>query len=260
MKARIHPTALVDPGAKLGEEVVIGPFAVIESGVEIGDGCSIGAHAVVHSGTRLGKRNRIFAHTVLGGEPQDLKFAGQPTRLEMGDDNLVREFVTLNRGTEEGGGVTRVGNKNLFMAYSHVAHDCVVGDEVVMANSVALGGHVVVEDQCVIGGLTGVHQFARVGKGAMVGGISRVSKDVLPFSITSGNDETKVYGLNKVGLKRRGISKEDLAALEKAYRTYLDPALNGSEALKALEALAFATPHVIHLCGFIQGSSRGVTR
>jgi UDP-N-acetylglucosamine acyltransferase len=260
MAATIHPKAFVDPAAKLAEGVEVGPFAVIEAGVEIGEGSSVGAHAVIHSGVTLGRRNRIFAHAVLGGDPQDLKYAGQKTRLEIGDENMVREFVTLNRGTAEGGGLTRIGSHNLFMTLSHVAHDCHIGSHIVIVNSVAIAGHCVVEDHAVIGGLSGLHQFARVGEGAMAGALGRFSKDVLPYSTTAGADEMKVYGLNKVGLKRRGTSKEDLAALEHAFHVYLDRALNYSQALQALEALPEKTPQILHLIEFIKSSHRGVYR
>jgi UDP-N-acetylglucosamine acyltransferase len=256
----IHPSAFVDPAAKLGAGVSVGAFAVIEAGVVVGEGSSIGHHAVLQTGSTLGKNNTIHPHAVIGGEPQDLKYKGQPSQIILGDGNLVREFCTLNRGTEEGGGVTRIGHRNLFMAYVHVAHDCQVGNDIVIANSVALAGHCEVGDHATIGGLTGLHQRARVGTQAMVGALSRLSKDVPPYSITSGCDEVKVYSLNKLGLKRRGFSKEAIGALEAAYRIFQDVELNQGAALAALEALSEKTAEVAHLIEFVKGSDRGIYR
>jgi UDP-N-acetylglucosamine acyltransferase len=255
----IHPTAIIE-GAQLGAGVKIGAFAVLEPGVVIGEGSSIGHHAVVHAGTTVGKDNAIFPHAVVGGDPQDLKYAGQKTTLIIGDNNQIREYTTLQRGTAEGGGITRIGSKNLFMAYTHVAHDCVIGDEIVLANCATIAGHCHVGSKTVVGGLTGLHQHARIGAGAMVGAISRLSKDVPPFSTTSGCDEVKVYGLNKVGLKRRGASREEIAALENAYRIYLDSSLNFSEALKELEAIEAPLAQVVELIEFLKSSPRGVYR
>ncbi len=260
MSTKINPSAFVDPAAQLGTGVHVGAFAVIEAGVVVGDGSSVGHHAVLHAGTRLGKANKVFAFAAIGGDPQDLKYKGQPSTLEIGDDNLIREYVTINRGTEEGGAVTRVGSHNLFMAYVHIAHDCQVGDHIVIANSVALAGHCQVGSDTVIGGLTGLHQFARVGTGAMVGALSRLSKDVPPYSTTSGCDEVKVYGINKIGLKRRGASREEIAALEQAFRIFLDANLKLSEALTEIEAIADKTSQVQHLFDFLKSSERGVYR
>lgn len=256
----IHPSACVDPAAVLEAGVEVGPFAVVEAGARIGAGCSLGAHSVIHSGVRLGPRNRVFPHSVLGGAPQDLKYAGQATGLEIGEGNAFREFTTVNRGTVEGGGLTRVGSHNLFMAYTHVAHDCTVGDHVVLANCATLAGHCSVGSHAVVGGLSGLHQRARVGTGAMVGALSRLSKDVPPFSVTSGCDEVKVYGLNKVGLKRRGLSREGLAALEAAFRIYQDPQCNAGEALRRLQELEQPSPEVSALVEFLLASERGAYR
>jgi UDP-N-acetylglucosamine acyltransferase len=257
---KIHPMSYVDPAAELGEGVEVGAFAVVEAGARVGDFTSVGHHAVVHGGVSLGARNQVFPHSVLGGAPQDLKYAGQPTRLVIGDDNTLREFTTFSRGTEEGGGLTRVGNHNLFMAYTHVAHDCKVGDHVVLANSATLAGHCEVGSHAVIGGLMGLHQHARIGAYAMVGALSRLSKDVPPYSMTSGCDEVKVYGLNKVGLRRSGISREDLDALRSAYRLYQESLLNFGEALERLEALPSKTTHIQALIDFLKTSERGVYR
>jgi UDP-N-acetylglucosamine acyltransferase len=262
MAAKIHPSAIVDPSVTLGDGVVIGPLAVVEADVVLGDGCWIGPHATVQSGVRMGKGNKIFPHAAVGGDPQDLKYAGEKTFLEMGDSNQVREFVTLNRGTGSEGseGCTRIGSHNLFMTNSHVAHDCHIGNHVVLANSVAIAGHCSVEDHVVVGGLTGLHQFARIGEGCMAGGMGRFSKDLLPFTMTSGTEEIKVYGLNKIGLKRRGLSKEEFQALEHAMRIYLNPQLNHGDALKELEGLPERTRHIEHLIHFIKTSTRGVYR
>jgi UDP-N-acetylglucosamine acyltransferase len=256
----IHPSALVDPDARLGEGVSVGAYAVVEAGVTVGDGCVLGHHSVLHTGVGLGRRNKVHPHAVLGGDPQDLKYAGQPTLLQVGDDNSFREFTTVNRGTVEGGGVTRIGSHNLLMAYVHVAHDCQVGDHVVFANCATLAGHVEVGDHTVIGGLAACHQHCRVGTGAMVGGMARISKDVPPYSTTSGTDDVKVYGLNKLGLKRRGLSRPDLEALENAYRIYQDSQLNISQALAKLVALEPKTREMELLVAFLKGSQRGVYR
>ena len=256
----IHPSAFVDPSAELGHGVRVGAFAVIEAGVSIGDGCLIDHHAVVHTGATLGKDNKVFPHAVVGGEPQDLKFKGQPSQIIIGDGNLIREFTTLNRGTEEGGGVTRIGDRNLFMAYVHVGHDCQLGSDIVIANSVALAGHCEVGDHATIGGLTGLHQRGRIGTQAMVGALSRLSKDVPPFSITNGCDEVKVYGMNKLGLKRRGFSKEAISALESAFRIYQDPQLNQSAAVAEMDAIAVKTPEIQVLLDFVKASDRGIYR
>jgi UDP-N-acetylglucosamine acyltransferase len=260
VETRIHASASVDPGADLAQGVEVGAFAVVEAGAKVGAFTRIGHHAVVHSGVSLGTGNRVFPHSVVGGEPQDLKYAGQATRLVIGDGNMLREFTTFSRGTEEGGGVTRIGDRNLFMAYTHVAHDCVVGDHVVLANCATLAGHCEVGDHAVVAGLVGIHQRGRIGTCAMVGGMTRLSKDVPPYSTTSGADDVKVYGLNKLGLRRRGFSKEDLHALETAFRLYQDPLLNFGQALVQLEAIEPKTEHVRILVDFLKSSDRGVYR
>jgi UDP-N-acetylglucosamine acyltransferase len=260
MPDAIHPSASIHPSAQLAAGVSVGAFAVIEAGVVVGEGCSIDHHAVLHTGTSLGARNKGYAHAVVGGEPQDLKFKGEASRISIGDGNLIREFTTLNRGTEEGGGVTRIGSRNLFMAYVHVGHDCQLGSDIVIANSVALAGHCEVGDHATIGGLTGLHQRGRIGAQAMVGALSRLSKDVPPYSVTNGCDVVKVYGLNKLGLKRRGFSKEAIAALEQAFRVYQDPKLNQGAAVAALEALAVKTAEVQALVDFVKASDRGIYR
>lgn len=260
MQTQIHPTAYVDPAAQLGEGVVVGAFVVVEAGASVGDRTSLGHHSVIHGGVSLGGDNTVSAHAVLGGAPQDLKYAGQPTRLEIGSHNSIREFVTLSRGTQEGGGFTRVGDRNLLMAYVHVAHDCVVGNDTVFANCATLAGHVEVGDYAVLGGLAACHQHCRVGTAAMVGGMGRISKDVPPYSTTAGTDDVKVYGINKLGLKRRGLSKADLESLENAYRIFQDSQLNFGQAIAKLEALPSKTVQVQVLVDFLKSSGRGVYR
>ncbi len=260
METRIHPSAFVDPAARLGIGVEIGAFAVVEAGVDVGDGTSIGHHAVVHSGTTLGRGNRVWPHCAVGGSPQDLKYAGQPTRLVIGDGNMLREFATFSRGTEEGGGVTRIGSGCLFMANTHVAHDCVIGDHVILANCATLAGHCRVGERAVVGGLTGLHQHARIGAYAMVGALSRLSKDVPPFSTTSGCDEVKVYGLNRLGLKRHGFAREEIDALEAAFRIFQDRQVNFSQALQRLDEIPEKGPRVREFLEFLRSSERGVYR
>jgi UDP-N-acetylglucosamine acyltransferase len=260
MPTKIHPSAIVDPAARIGQNVEIGPMAVIEADVQIGDGTWIGAHALLQNGVRMGRANKVYPYAAVGGDPQDLKYNGEKTLLEIGNENIIREFVTLNRGTAEGHGVTVIGNNNLFMTQSHVAHDCQIGSNVVLANSVAVAGHCSIEDHVVVGGLAGLHQFARIGEGCMAGGLGRFTKDLLPYTTTAGCDEVKVYGLNKIGLRRRGIKKEDLAALDHAMHLYLSPSFNHTEALRELEALPQKTTEIAHLIHFIKTSSRGVYR
>lgn len=213
----IHPTAIIDPGAKLGVGVKIGAYAVVGPGVEIGDRCEIKHHAVIDSYTTLGPENKIFQFASVGAPPQDLKYRGEPTRLELGARNMVREFATLNRGTVQGHGVTKIGSQNLFMNYSHVGHDCVIGDRNVFANSVALAGHVTICNGVILGGICAIHQFARIGDLVMVSGGSMVGKDIAPFCIAQG-DRARLRGVNVIGLRRSGLSNEDIAAVRQAYR------------------------------------------
>lgn len=255
MSNGIHATAVIDSSAKLGLDISVGPYAVIGAESTLGDGCQVGAHAVIGPWTRLGQACRVFPHAVIGQEPQDLKYQGEKTWLICGDRNVFREFCTLNRAVGEGG-ETQVGADNLFMAYSHVAHDCQVGSHVVMANSSALAGHVTVEDHVVIGGLTGIHQFSRIGRYAMVGGGSSISKDVVPFAIISG-DVPAIFGLNLVGLRRAKFEPAQIKLLDEAFRLLFRDKLNTKQ---ALEEIAKLTPdsHLAHLTGFIQHSQRGI--
>jgi UDP-N-acetylglucosamine acyltransferase len=231
MGAKIHPTAVVDPDATLGDGTVVGPYAVIEADVAIGADCEIGPFCRFGSGTTVGARNRFESHCSVGAPPQDLKYAGEATRLEIGEENVFREFVTLHRGTADGGGLTRIGNKSLFMAYAHVAHDCLVGSQTIFANNATLAGHVEVRDFATIGALSAVHQFSRVGRHAFLGGFTAANKDCLPFMSTVGNRPPKCYGPNTIGLERKGFSEESRKALKQLWRFLRDPKLNTSQAV-----------------------------
>jgi UDP-N-acetylglucosamine acyltransferase len=253
----IHPTALVSPSAKLGAGVHIGAYAVVGANVEVGEGTIIEHHAVVEGPTRLGRDNRLFPFCSVGLAPQDLKYHGETTRLEIGDRNIIREFVTLHRGTANGGGITEIGSDNLFMAQAHVAHDCSVGSHTIFANGATLAGHVEVADWATIGAFSGVHQFCRVGVHAFVGGYTVATKDVLPYSKTVGN-RARIYGVNGLGLSRRGFTTEAVSAIKHAYRVLLQSKLNTSAALARLDADGPHTPEVRNIVQFIQSSRRGV--
>ncbi len=216
----IHPTAIIHPTAELHETVSVGPYSIIEGGVVIDSGTRIGSHVVIDQYTRIGKDCQIFPFTSIGTAPQDKKFKGEKTELVIGDDNVIREYATINRGTPDGGGVTRIGNQNLLLAYIHIAHDCHLGNGITMVNVATLGGHVTLEDYSVIGGLAAVHQFVRIGVHAYVGGKTGVSQDIPPFVLASG-ERAKLFGLNIVGLKRHNFSNEVIQALKKAYQTVI---------------------------------------
>ena len=252
----IHTTAVIGSTAKLGEGVRVGPFAVIEDDVEIGDDCEIAAHTVIKRFTRLGRRNRVFEHAILGGEPQDVKFKGERSLLEIGDDNLIREFCTFHRGNGENS-VTRIGSRNFFMVGIHVAHNCEIGDDNIFANEVALAGHIVVEDHVFFSNNVGAHQFVRFGRYAMVGGKSKIVQDVLPFFTTDGNP-ARVRGLNSVGLRRAGFSVESRKALKSAYKLLFRSGLPLSDAIVALDQID--DENVSHLKTFITQSNRGFVR
>jgi UDP-N-acetylglucosamine acyltransferase len=253
----VDPAARVDPGAVLGPGVRIGPYAVIGPQVRIGAGTVVDAHVVVDGDTTIGRDNHLYPFCSVGLAPQDLKYGGEPTRLEIGDGNVVREFVTLHRGTAGGGGVTRIGSRNLFMAYAHVAHDCRVGSHTIFANGATLAGHVDVADYTTIGAFSGVHQFCRVGVHAFLGGYTVATKDVLPYSKTVGN-RARIYGVNTIGLSRRGFGPETIAAIRSAYRVLLQSRLNTSEAVARLEGEAQMSPEVAELVRFIKTAQRGV--
>lgn len=257
MSGYIHPMAQVDPGAVLGEGVRVGPFAVIGDGVEIGDGTEVGANAQIYGPTKIGCENRIFANACIGFEPQDLKYQGEEVRLEIGDRNQFRECCTIHRGTVKGGAVTRIGSDNLFMVYTHVAHDCQVGSRTIFANNATLAGHVEVHDDASISAFTSVHQFCRVGRHAYVGGYSVVTMDALPFAKTVGL-KPACYGLNAIGLKRKGVAPESIKRLEQALRLLVRSGLNTAQALERIRAELSGDDAVDSLVSFIETAKRGV--
>lgn len=255
----IHPSAVVDPAARIGTGVSIGPFCVVEADVEIGDGSTLLSHVVLANGSRIGKDVRLHPGVVVGTAPQDLKYNGEPTLAIVGDRTVLRECVTVNRGTTHSG-KAEVGSDCLLMAYVHVAHDCVVGNHVIIANSVQLGGHVEVGDWAILGGLTGVHQFCRIGAHSMVGACSRVVKDVPPFTLC-GKEPLTVEGINAVGLRRRGFTRETIDAIDAFYHTLLRSGLNTSDGIAAYEAKHVAVEPDVRACiDFIRSSKRGIYR
>ena len=257
--AAVHSTAVIHPNARLAPEVSVGPYAVIAEHVRVGPRTRIGAHCVLEGRTTIGADCEIFTGAVIGSIPQDLKYQGEESRLVIGDRNIVREYVTINPGTAGGGGKTAIGSNCLFMAYAHIAHDCIVGNHVVIANSAALAGHVIVEDRATIGGLVGIHQFARIGALAFIGGCSRVSQDVPPYAMVVGYPAT-VYGLNREGLKRANVSADVKKRLHRAFRTLFFSKLSMSHALAQAAQDADRCPEVQHLLTFIRESKRGVAR
>ena len=258
-ETQIHPSAVVDPAAELGRGVTVGPNAVVGAGVVLGDGTEVGAGAQVYGPAEIGRDNRIFPMAAVGFEPQDLKFKGEETRLVVGDRNHFREFTTIHRGTSFGGGVTTIGDDNLFMAYSHVAHDCRVGSRCVFTNSATLAGHVTVEDDAVIGAFSAVHQFTRVGTHAYIGGYSVITMDALPYVKTVGQ-KPLVYGVNTVGLRRKGFSRDQIRRLEAALRTLTQSGLNTQQALEQLRRELGGHSEIDHLIAFVEGSKRGVVK
>lgn len=258
MTPRIHPTAIVSAEARLAPDVEVGPYAVIGAGVDLAKGCTVGAHAVVEGPSSFGEDNRIFPHAALGFAPQDLKYRDEPTRLQVGARNTFREFSTVHRGTAGGGGVTTVGDDNFLMAYIHVAHDCHVGSRTIFANYAALAGHVEVGDDAIVGAFCAVQQFSRVGRHAFMGAMTAASQDVLPFVKTDGNDVVKTYGINTLGLKRKGFSDERIDALKGIYRILASPKLNTSQALDRIAAEFPANEDAAYIAEFIRTSKRGV--
>jgi UDP-N-acetylglucosamine acyltransferase len=252
----VHPTAIVKPDAKLGENIIVGPYAIIEDDVEIGNDCVIGAHAVIYNGARLGNRVKIFQGASVANLPQDLKFAGEPTLFIIGDDTVVREFATLHRGTLETG-KSQVGKNCLLMAYSHIPHDCVVGDNCIIANAVQIGGHSHIEDWVIIGGLAGLHQFSRVGEHSMIAGAAKITQDVPPY-ILAVNDPAEFNGLNVIGLRRRGFKTKDIQTLKEAYKYLYDKSLNVSQALKVIESKFGDNVYVKKVLKFLSGTKRGI--
>ncbi len=257
MTAQIHPSAFIAQSATIGQGVTIGPCAMIEEDVIIGDNCRIDAFASIKRFTRLGKGNVIHSYAMVGGIPQDLKFAGEDSWLELGDNNNIREFSTLHRGTAGGGGVTRLGNSNLLMAYTHVAHDCQLGNGIVMSNGATLGGHSTIQDYAIIGGLSAVHQFARVGTHAFVGGMTGISQDLPPFMLAVGG-RAGIHGPNIVGLRRMGASSPTVTAIRSAFRLIWLSGMPRAEALAQAEQEYADIPEVHTLIAFVRESPRGV--
>jgi UDP-N-acetylglucosamine acyltransferase len=256
----IHPTALIDPKAEISGGVEIGPFSVIEQGVSIDEGTRIGPHVVIREGTHIGKRCQIFQFASIGEAPQAFFYRGEKTSLLIGDQNIIREFVTFHRGTIKGGGKTVIGHDNFFMAYSHVAHDCLIGNQVVLANGATLGGHIMVEDHAIVGGLAAVHQFCQIGAHAIISGLTGVSQDIPPYTMAAGS-RARLYGLNTVGLKRFNFSEKAIRSLKKAYRIIFRSSLTLEKALKQIrEDEIYQIQEVQHLLQFIQQSKRGITR
>ncbi len=256
---QIHQTAIVSQSAKLGENCQIGPFCTIGDQVVLGNNVRLDSHVVIDGDTSIGDDTHIFPFASIGLAPQDLKYGGEPTRTEIGERNHIREFVTIHRGTAGGGGVTRIGNGNLFMAQAHVAHDCQLGDDIIMANAATLAGHVEIADRANVGAYSGVHQFCRIGLEAFVGGYSVVVKDAPPFAIIQGN-HAKCFGLNRVGMKRRGYSKETIEALNHAYHLLLSSKLNTTQAVKRIREEISGIKEVDLLIEFIESSKRGVVK
>jgi len=258
VRSQIDPRAIVHPDAEIGEGTIVGPFATVGPHVRIGKQCRIGASAVVDGWTEIGDETQVFPFASIGLMPQDLKYRGEKTRLVIGRKNIFREFVTVHRGTHGGGGLTSIGDRNLFMAYTHVAHDCRIGNNTIFGNAATLGGHVWVEDYATISAFSGVHQFCRVGEHAFIGGYSVVTKDAMPFAKTVGN-RARIYGLNTIGLMRRGFTEETLSKLKRAYRYLLVSKLTTSRALRQIDDDdTLSCPEVQYLVEFIRSSQRGV--
>ena len=256
----IHPTAVIDPRAKVPESCSVGPFCQVGAEVELGENCELISHVVIQGPAKIGANNRFFPFCAIGMEPQDISYKGEKTRLEIGDSNVIRECVTLNRGTVKGGGVTRIGSHTLIMAYSHVGHDSVVGDHAMLVNGATLAGHVTVEEWAVLGAYCPVHQFVRIGAHSYIGGGTVVTQDVLPFSKCVQPREVRAYGMNSVGLERRGFSKERIKKIHHAFRVLLNSKLNTTQALEKLKSEGDQGEDVAMLVRFIEASERGVIK
>jgi len=255
----IHPTAVVSPKAELGPGVKIGPYSIIGDKVKIGEDTVVGAHVVIEGPTRIGARNKIYHFTSIGTPPQDIGYQGQDTQLIIGDDNIIREYVTINRASTKEEWKTIIGNQNYIMAYAHIAHDCILGNQVIMANVATLGGHITIGDGAVVGGLVAVHQFVRIGPYAFVGGKSGVDRDVPPFMITAG-PRARLYGINRKGLSRRGFSKEAIEGLKRAYRIIWRENRRFSEGIEQVKREMEPFPELELLLSFFNGTKRGILR
>jgi len=256
----IHPTAIVAEGAVVPASCTVGPYCTVGPNVVLGEECELVSHVVLDGHLKAGARNRFYSFACVGVAPQDLKYKGEPTGVTLGDDNVIREYVTVSRGTVGGGGTTKVGSGCLVMAYTHIGHDSVIGDHCILANAATLAGHVIVEDYATVGALCPVHQFCTIGRYAYVGGGTTITQDVLPFSLTSAKRETHAYGLNKVGLQRRGFDGPRLRAIQHAYRLLLAGKMNTTQAIAKLKEEGIATDDVAYLVEFIERSERGVLK
>ena len=256
----IHPTAVVDPGAEIDSNVEIGPFTVIASDVQIHSGAIIGSHVTIDQYTTVGCDCHIFQHAAIGAVPQDLKFKGEKSVVKIGRGTTIREFVTIHRGTELGGGITEIGEENFLMAYTHVAHDCFTGRKVIFANAATLAGHIRVGDCAILGAFVAVHQFVRIGDHAYIGGMTAVTKDIPPYVLASGTPRARLYGLNAVGLKRHNFSKETMLALKKTYRILFRLGLTLNEGIERVTAEVDQIPEVVNFIKFVKSSERGITR
>lgn len=255
----IHPTAIVHPQAEISPGVKIGPYSTIGENVKIGRDTQIGSHVVIEGWTAIGERCRIFPFVSIGAAPQAMRYRGEPTQVKIGKENIIREFVTIHRATVEGGGVTTIGDNNFIMAYSHIAHDCRVGNQVIMANSSTLAGHIEVEDFAIVGGLVAIHQFVRVGCYAIIGGASGVPKDIAPYMVAAGN-RAKLFGLNTVGLRRHKFPEATMAALKQAHRILFRSHLTLKQAVEKVKAEVPLLPEIRHLLDFVKSSKRGLCR
>lgn len=258
--ATIDPTAIISPGASVAHDVTVGAYVVIGPDVVIGSGCTIGPFTRIEGPTTIGERNTFYGHASIGGPPQDLKYKGERTAISIGNDNLFREFVTINRGTTGGGGLTTIASSNFFMAYSHVAHDCHVGSNTIFANNATLAGHVEVGDFATVGAFSAVHQFCKVGEHAFIGGGTMATQDVLPFVKTVGSRPAATYGINTIGLERKGFPKETIEALQRAYRLLVRSKLKLEDALMRIDSELSNFPEVRYLAEFVRSSHRGFIR
>jgi len=259
-KPEIHPQAAVAPGAKLGAGVKIGPFASVGEGVELGESCVVHPHAVVQGPSRFGRGNVFHPFCVIGGDPQDYTYAGEPTELQAGEGNVFREYVTVSRGTKKGGGVTRIGDRNFFLAYTHIGHDCVIGNNVLFVNAATLAGHVTIEDFATVGALSPVHQFCRIGRHAYIGACTVITQDVLPFSLVVTERGTRTFGINAIGLERKGFSEERRKTLQRAFRVLLRSKRNTSQALEEMRKSFGDSDDVREVIRFVESSERGIVK
>lgn len=257
----IHPSAIIDSSAKLAQDIKIGPYAIIGPNVEISEGCEIASHVMISGRAKIGKNNKIWSFASIGADPQDLKYKGEDTLLEIGDDNVIREYASIHRGTAQGGGVTRIGNSNLIMEYVHVAHDCILGNNIVIANSVGLAGHVVIDDYVVFGGFAVVQQFCSIGAHSFIAGTTGIAKDILPFVLVSSyHGPAKTFGLNIVGLTRRGFSEEKIQQLKRAYNLIIKENLTVKQVIPKLEEMVKDCAEVQLFIDMLQKSKLGIIR